>query len=281
MNQTSPGFWRAVILTLVMAGIVLLALSGFLGPALRVAFAPFVGVQSWLSQRYAAFYDFVTVPRNLAECQRDKVSAEQRADQLQTEIVQLQQQLREAQVLYSLLDFARARPEYQYVAAAVIGRDPSPFLHYVFIDHGSDDEILHGMPVVTQKGLVGRIDAVTAGAARLQLLSDPGSSVNVRLQNSQVEAMLVGSVTGDITIQMVPQDVDLQPGELILTSGLGGNYPRDIVIGQVLSVRKRENELFQTASVQPAVDFASIRAVLIIKNFKPANIAPLVPTPMP
>jgi len=102
--------------------------------------------------------------------------------QLQSQIIQLKQQLSESEVLYSLLDFARERPENKYVAASVIGRDPSPFLHYVIIDHGSDDGIQYGMPVVTQQGLVGRVDAVTAGAARVQLITDPGSAVNIRLE---------------------------------------------------------------------------------------------------
>jgi rod shape-determining protein MreC len=137
------------------------------------------------------------------------------------------------------------------------------------------------MPVVTEQGLVGRVDAVTANGARVQLITDPASSVNVRLQSLEVDAVVAGSVTGDITLGFVPQDVTLQPGDLILTSGLGGVYPSDIVVGQVISVRKLETELFQTASVQPVVDFTSLRAVLVITNFRPMNIAPLVPTPIP
>ncbi len=79
-----------------------------------------------------------------------------------------------------MLEFARTQPENVYIAGSIIGRDPSPFLHYVIIDHGSDYGLRHGMPVVTQQGLVGRIDAVTAGAARVQLITSPDSTVNVR-----------------------------------------------------------------------------------------------------
>jgi rod shape-determining protein MreC len=131
------------------------------------------------------------------------------------------------------------------------------------------------MPVVTQQGLVGRIDAVTAGAARVQLITDSNAAVNVRLESSGVEAILVGSVTGEVSLQMVPQNVTLKPGELILTSGLGGNYPPGIVVGQVVTVRKRENDLFQTASIQPAADLTNLPAVLAITNFKPVDLSPL------
>ena len=101
---------------------------------------------------------------------------------------------------------------------------------------------------------------------------------NVRLQSAQVDAVLSGSVTGDLTIEMIPQEVVIQPGDLVLTSGLGGSYPLDIVVGRVTSVRKFETDLFQTASVQPAVDFTSLRAVLVIVNFRPVDVAPLQPS---
>jgi rod shape-determining protein MreC len=271
--------WQTIVLLVVVAGIILLALSGYLNPVLKVALSPFVSIQGWLSSRYMAFVDFLTVPRDVASLRQRNVELENQVSQLQTQIIQLQQQLREAQVLYALLDFARARPENEYIAAAVIGRDPNPFIQYVIIDKGSDDGIRHGMPVVTQQGLVGRIDAVTSGASRVQLIVDVNSTVNVRLQSSQANAILSGSLTGDLSLQMVPQDVVVQPGEVVLTSGLGGNYPQDVLVGQVVTVRKSETDLFQTASVQPAVNFSNLRAVLVVKNFQPVNIVPLVPTP--
>ena len=106
---------------------------------------------------------------------------------LQSKIVELQESLSQAQILYALLDFARANPEHDYLAATVIGREISPYYQYIIIDKGSNDGVLHGMPVVTQQGLVGRVDAVIANAARVQLISDANSVVNVHLQNAKVE----------------------------------------------------------------------------------------------
>lgn len=272
---------QTAVLLLIVIGLILLALGGYLGPLLNIGLDPVVAAQRWVTTRYLAFYEFITVPRDMATLRQRNTELENQVASLQTRIVQLEQQLREAQILYALLDFARARPESKYVAAAVIGRDPSPFLHYLFIDHGSDDGLRHGMPVVTQQGLVGRIDAVTASVSRIQLITDPASAVNVHLQSSQTDIILTGSIIGDISLDMIPQDMIIQPGEIVLTSGLGGNYPADVLIGQVTNVRKRENELFQTASVQPTVDFATLRAVLVITNFTPIDIAPLQPTPRP
>jgi rod shape-determining protein MreC len=154
-------------------------------------------------------------------------------------------------------------------------------MRYILIDQGSDSGLRHGMPVLTAQGLVGRIDAVTASAARVQLITDPASAVNVRLPDSESDGMLVGSVTGDINLDMIPQEAELRPGELILTSGLGGTYPGNILVGQVASVRKLETALFQSASVQPVVDFANLRAVLVVSNFKPVDLSPLIDSAAP
>jgi len=151
--------------------------------------------------------------------------------------------------------------------------------YYLIINRGSDDGIRRGMPVVSSQGLVGRVASVTAKAARVQLITDPGLSVNIRLQNSGAEALLTGSLTGDLTLEAIPQNAKVEIGDLVLTSGLGGNFPPNILIGQVTGVRRRPVELFQTANIQPIVDFAQLKIVLVITNFTPIDITPLLPTP--
>jgi rod shape-determining protein MreC len=137
------------------------------------------------------------------------------------------------------------------------------------------------MPVVTNQGLVGRIDAVIADAARVQLITDPAATVNVHLKNANTDAVLLGSVTGDISLDMISQDATVQGGDLILTSGLGGGYPPDLIVGQIINVRKLDYQLFQQATVQSAVDFSRLDIVLVITNFRAVDITPLIPTPAP
>ncbi len=203
---------------------------------------------------------------------------EEQVSKLQAEIIDLKQQIAETRILSALVGFAHANPDNQYAAAAVIGRDASPFLQYVIINRGSDYGIRRGMPVVTQQGLVGRIAAVTATAARVQLITDNASIINVRLDPSQAQGVLQGQITGDVLVNMIPQSANVQIGDLVLTSGLGGTYPPNILIGQVTGVRKRDYDLFQSASIQPAVDFSQLEIVLVITNFHPVDIGPLVPT---
>ncbi len=279
MKNISPRNIYAGILFLVIIGVLLLALSGYTNPLIDNALTPFVNIQSWISVRYLAVKDFLTVPRDVVSLRQRNADLEAEVSRLQTQVIELQQQMNEAQVLYALLDFARANPENQYIASNVIGRDPSPFLHYVIIDHGSDFGIKHGMPVVTQNGLVGTIDAVTAGAARIQLINDPAAIVNVKLESTNTEATVTGSVTGDIQMSMLPQDISTNIGDIILTSGLGGKYPPNMLVGQVTGITRQVNDLFQEATIQSSVDFNNLGVVLVITNFRPLDIQPLIPNP--
>jgi len=281
MKKNFPRSLQTIVIALLAIGVVALALGGYLTSLSNLVNQTIVGAQTWVSTRYLAVIDFLTVPRDVASLRQRNAELEAEVARLQTQVIGLQQQVTETQILSALVDFARASPENTYKAATVIGRDPSPFLRYVILNIGSNDGIHRGMPVVTEQGLVGRVDAVTADAARVQLITDPASAVNVSLQNSKTEAMLVGSITGNLSLDMISQDVTVQPGDVVLTSGLGGGYPPNLLVGQVVSVRKLDYELFQQAAVQPIVNYDQIQFVLIITNFKPVDIAPLIPTAAP
>jgi rod shape-determining protein MreC len=238
---------------------------------------PLVSFQSWLSVRYLSARDFLTAPQDVTQLRERNAVLESQVTQLQTQLIEMEERLGEAQVCFALLDFGRTNPQYEYVAATVIGREISPFLQYIIIDKGSEDGIQYGMPAVTQQGLVGHVDAVIAAAARIKLITDSTSVVNIRLQSAEVEAQLNGSLTSDVSLDMIPLDATVEPGDVVLTSGLGGNFPPNVFVGQVLTVQTRENALFQTATVQPIVDFNTLSAVLVVSNFEAVYISPLIP----
>jgi len=270
---------QTVVFALVAGGLIALALGGYLTPLSRILVNPMVAVQTWIATRYQAVQEFVSAPQDTTQLRQRNSELEAQVANLQTQIIELQEQLSETNVLSALVDFARANPDNRYQAAAVIARDPSPFLQYVIINRGSDGGLRRGMPVVSQKGLIGRIAAVTAGASRVQLITDPSSTVNVRLEPSGAQAILQGQITGELVLDMIPQEANVQAGDLVLTSGLGGGYPPNILIGQVASVRSRDQDVFQSASVQTVTDFSQLNIVLVIVNFKPIDITPLLPTP--
>lgn len=272
---------QTTIIFLVVGGILALALGGYFSSASDWFGQSLVDVQTWVSERYLTIRDVVSAPGDVVSLQNRNAQLESEVSGLQTQVIQLQQQLTDTQVLAALVDFSQSNPESIYKAASVIGRDPSPFLHYIIINVGSNDGIRRGMPVVTNQGLIGRVDAIIADAARVQLVTDPSSAVNVRLQNANTDALLVGSVTGDLSLEMISQDIAVQEGDVVLTSGLGGDYPPDLLVGQLLNLRKRDYELFQDATLQSTVDFSRLEIVLVIMNFKPVDIAPLIPAETP
>jgi rod shape-determining protein MreC len=281
MKNILPRSLQITIIFLVVAGILALALSGYLNPVSNIFSGSLVNFQTWVSTRYLAIADFLTVPRDVAALRQRNAELEAEISRLQAQVIDLQNKVAETDTLAALVDFSRSNPTNTYKAAAVIGRDPSPFLHYVIINRGSNDGIRRGMPVVTNQGLVGRVDAVIGGAARVELITDPSSVVSVFLQNSGADALLKGSVSGDLNLDMLSQDVKIQTGDVALTSGLGGEYPPDLLVGQVSNVRKRESDLFQEASVQPVVDFSRLEIILVIVNFRPVDISPLAPASSP
>src|SRR5581483_2361895 len=281
MKDTFSRTLQTTVVFLVVGGILVLAFGGFFSSVSGRFTGGLVSVQEWFSTRFLAIQQFLAAPRDIVTLRARNAELEAQVSQLQSQVIDLQQRVTETEILSALVDFSRANPESSYKAASVIGRDPSPFLHYIIINRGSNDGILRGMPVVTNEGLVGRVDAVIADAARVQLVTDPASSVNVHLKNANTDAMLIGSVTGDVALDLISQDATVQPGDLILTSGLGGGFPADLIVSQVVNVRKLPAELFQQATVQPAVDFSRLQIVLVITNFRSVDIAPLIPTTTP
>ena len=267
--------WKKIALVFFVLGVAFFALSGYMAKAIDRVFAPAISVQSTLMERLSFIINLFTVSEDEVRLVAENEALKSQVAELQSRIIELQQNLNEADILYALLGFARSSPDEQYIPAKVIGKDPSPFLRYVLIDQGSDHGIRAGMPVVTNKGLVGKIEAVTASAARVKLITDSTSMINVIVTDVDADCMLQGSITGDVTIEMVSQDVKLEPGQVIQTSGLGGEFPADFIVGQVLNVNQINNEIFQSASVLPAEDFNSLQAVLVVSNFSPANTAPL------
>jgi rod shape-determining protein MreC len=272
---------QTAIIFLIVGGILTLAFGGYFGNASRELGSSLVGIQEWFATRYSAIQDFLAAPRDIATLRQRNAELESEVSRLQGQVIELQQKVDETEILAALVDFSRANPESTYKGAAVIGRDPSPFLHYIVINRGSTDGVLRGMPVVTNQGLIGRVDAVIADAARVQLITDPASAINVRLQNADTDAVIIGSITGDLSLDMISQEVNVEVGDVVLTSGLGGGYPPDLIVGQVLNVRKRDYELFQQATIQPVVDFARLQIVLVITNFRPVDIEPLFPVITP
>lgn len=277
MSQPSSRRLTALSLILLALGLLVLNLAGFLQPAQGLALRPLTGVQTWIALRFAALRDLATAPSDLSSLRLRNAELEAEVARLRQQVITLQEEAAEIEILAALLNYARARPGNRYLAAPVVGEDVSPFIRSIWIGGGSDQGLRHGMPVVTEQGLVGRVADVYPGAARVQLILDPEATVNVLLQASRADGVLLAQPNGELWVDLISQQAEVAPGDLVLTSGLGGGYPADIPVGEVISVRRRDFELFQQAVIQPAVDFDRIYIVLVILNVPSLPVESLVP----
>jgi len=265
-----------VLLSLTIVGLVLHE-TGNTQAVENLILRPVTPVQNHLSGLARDFGDLVQTFRDLRELRRRNEELQSLADSLMIENVHLKELESENENLRQLLQFTEANPTYSYRAAEivghVIGQDPSNLLRYIIIDMGTSDGVTQGMPVVTDRGLVGRIVEVSSRSSKVLLITDVSSSVNAIIQSSRATGILEGKADGGLVMKYIPQTVTVNVGDIILTSGLGATFPKRLVIGQVTAVHKRDIELFQQAEIKPTVDFDRLEIVLIITNFEPIEMA--------
>jgi rod shape-determining protein MreC len=195
--------------------------------------------------------------------------------ELQGELVELREVASDYERLANLLDYTTSTENREYVTADIIGQGQFGLVRSVIINKGTRDGLTPGMPVVTELGLVGRIRELTANSAQVQLLTDASSFVSGRVQTSRAEGIVQGEglQTGSLEMLRIDPDAEVNEGDLVVTSGLGGNFPPDIVIGQITSVRNLEFELSQEAQIASLVDFSTLEFVLVVTSFEPADIS--------
>lgn len=269
-----------ILILLSLAGVVL-DQNDDLQPIEDLALRLVVPIQAKLTAVANSVSDLTQTTRDIRELRRRNEELQGLADSLMIENVRLKEIGSENETLRRLLDFTQANPTHSYKAAEVkgrvIGRDPSNFLSYLIVDVGSQQGIERGMPVVTERGLVGRITEVGSNWAKVMLIIDPSSSVNALIQNSRATGVVEGRVGGGLVMKYIPQADTVNVNDIVLTSGLGGNFPKALIIGQVTAVHQRDIEMFQQAVIRPTVDFNNLEIVLVITNFLPTDFERLVP----
>jgi rod shape-determining protein MreC len=267
-----------VVAGLVIACVVLLLLnqSGQLDGVKSLLATPLTALQRGVSGLTAGVRGLFRPNPQDSDLAARVEELETRVIQLEAENVVLREQETDLRLLSGLLDYARTQPDNRYVAANVIGRDPSAFLSYIIIDLGSDAGLARDMPVVTNQGLVGAIVELNCCAAKVRLVTDPDSAVNARLQASRDEGIAVGRFGGGLELDFLSQQAVVAPGDRVLTSGLGGKFPEGLIIGTVSAVQRLDYEVLQRAILTPGADFGRLEIVLIITNFRPIDFTPLL-----
>ena len=167
------------------------------------------------------------------------------------------------QRLQKLLDFRSHLPSGS-ITASIIGNSASNWFQSCLIDKGSADGVRKGMSVVTPLGVVGRVVDTAAHSAKVLLLTDPNSGIDVMVQRTRARGILSGSLENGTVMKYVKRTEDIQVGDRLITSGLDGVFFKGLMVGTVNKVRKQTVGLFQVIEVMPAVSPAQTEVVLVV-----------------
>ena len=269
--------WRANrILFLALCLLLCLALiglsrAGLLAPLEELATIPLNLATGVLNRATLTLTGGVSDFVQLQSLQARNADLEDALARYQAELIELREIASDYERLAQLLDYTSTAANQEFVTADVINIDQTGLRRSITINRGTRDGIAIGMPVVTDQGLVGRVLDISANAARVLLVTDRDSAVSARLQTSRAEGSLRGQLSSNLRLTLVPPGDSIAVGDLVLTSGLGGNFPADIVIGVVASSRQFEFELFQEAEVTSFNSFEALEIVLVMTSFEPVD----------
>ncbi|MSO61192.1 MAG: rod shape-determining protein MreC [Acidobacteria bacterium] len=187
--------------------------------------------------------------------------------ELQTLQVRLQEERAEAQRtdnLRQLLEL-RERAHLDTTAAEVIAAAASPEFRTVTIDKGTSEGLKTDMAVISPAGVVGRVILPSGRAAKVQLLIDRNAAAGGLIERTRVQGVVEGVGDGSLRMDYVPATADVKPGDLVVTSGIDGIYPKGFVIGTIEQV-DRGSGGYHLITVRPAVDFTRLEEVLVVRT---------------
>ncbi len=169
--------------------------------------------------------------------------------------------------LQKLLELKESLPP-PTLTAEIIGKDPSLWFRTLTINRGSSDGVQKGMPVVTVEGVVGQVLTSSPNYSKVLLASDPNSAIDVITQKTRVQGIVKGLGREAFALHYVLKSAAVEKDDYVLTSGLGGVFPKGLMVGTVSGIKKSRRGMFQDIEIEPAVDFSQLEYLIIImKNY--------------
>jgi rod shape-determining protein MreC len=159
--------------------------------------------------------------------------------------------------LRNLLNFEKTITD-RVLSAEVIGKDPSPWFKTVLIDKGKNDGVETGMAVVVPKGIAGQVTDVSSNYSKVLLIIDHNSAVDALVQNDRARGIIKGGSEGQCSFKYVLRKHDIESGDIVVSSGLDGVFPKGLAVGYVSKVIKPKSGIFQEVTVTPYVDFEKL-----------------------
>jgi rod shape-determining protein MreC len=206
----------------------------------------------------------------LASVAQENQRLQQQLGEFQQKRIQQRELELENQRLRELLGFKRSQAA-AAIAAEIIGKDPSVWFKTVIIDKGSADGVRRGLPAVTSQGVVGQVIEASGRQSRLMLIIDRNSSADAIVQRTRARGVVKGTSRDECYLDYVLHAEDVRVGDLVISSGFDGVYPKGLLIGTVSAVDFQGGDFFKEIQITPAVDFDKLEEVLIILGPPPAR----------
>ena len=275
---------RTLWWTLAMAGLslvsILLSENRTFDPLQNLSLTVAAPIEGGLRDVAQPVSDFFEGVLNRGDIVRENERLRRELERLQTEMAAGEDARRRVRELEEALGFKQSRPEDQLVAADVIAQDPSGLKRALAINRGSKDGLDEGMVVLSRDGsLVGTVSLVHDDFAWLRLITDPNSAVNIAVQPQgedtapAARGIALGDLRSGVGLEMLPTEVEIKQGDLVTTSGLGGNYPRALLLGTIKTVEARPQAPSKSAILEPAANLSALETVFIVTSFKPARLS--------
>jgi len=262
---------RVVILAVVLLAAFLLmtaqvrhdrAVVSFVRQAILFTASPFIKLTAVtvgsVSHVWQNYVDLRGLRQENLRLQRAAAIQQRRIDQLEEQVLETQR----LQGLLAMREAWRA----EFVAARVVGKDATNWFKTILIDRGSRAGMRRNLPVVAPDGLVGRIVDVTPSTAKVQLITDPVSAAGALMQRTRVTGIVTGNLGAGLRVRYLPLLADVVVGDEVVTSGMGGIFPKGIPVGRVTAVERASGALFQEAVLQPKVDLGRLEEVVVLMN---------------
>ncbi|MCU6715535.1 rod shape-determining protein MreC [Megasphaera sp. ASD88] len=237
----------------------------FVAKPLQMAAAPFEYGASRIMNSLASAFHIVDISlKNRIEWE----ALERENAELKSRTVDYDELVAENDRLRQLLDFRASHGQYQMVAAVVISRDYGTWSNTMIIDAGTNEGVAKDMPVITPSGVVGFISEAYPHSARVQLLTDPRTSIGAIVQRPESRVSSVvrgnGNVPSEPQFVNIAKDADILEGDTLVTSGFGSIYPKGLYVGTIVSIHQNDNDFVKYAVIRPSVDFSKLEEVFVI-----------------
>ena len=194
----------------------------------------------------------------------------QQNTELRNRVASLEEARQENERLRALFGFVQTA-KLDAVGARVIGRPTNTWERVITIDRGSADGIKVEMPVLAAKGLLGQTISVTKHSARVRLITDARSGVAGMIQANRAEGVVRGSIEGAVNLEFVSRETTVRAGDVIITSGMGGVYPKGLLVGEIAGATQTPSSLFQEILVTPSANLAGLEEVVVLTGAPPAT----------